>query len=54
MKSSPDMFKFYVVLAGRDTAGPPRKGESSKPHPYKKGTKIEGPSENVGFNRKTV
>ena len=53
-KSSPDMFNFYVVLAGRDTAGIPHKGKNSKPHHYKKGTKIEGPSENMGFNGKTV
>ena len=35
-KSSPDMFNFYVVLAGRDTAGIPHKGKNSKPHHYKK------------------
>ena len=40
------MFNFYVVLPGCDTAGLPRAGENSKPHHYKKGTKIEGPSEN--------
>ena len=53
-KLSPDMFNFYVVLAGPDTAGIPHKGKNSKPHPYKKSTKIEGPSENMGFNGKTV
>ena len=30
------MFNFYVVLAGRDTAGIPHKGKNSKPHHYKK------------------
>ena len=38
-KSSPDMFKFYVVLAGHDMvtdAGRiPRAGANSKPHHYK-------------------
>ena len=34
-KSSPDMFNFYVVLAGRDTAGLPHIGKNSKPHRYK-------------------
>ena len=48
------MFNFYVVLAGRDTAGLPSAGENSKPHHYKKSTKIEGPSENMCFNGKTV
>ena len=45
--ASPDMFNFYVVLAGCDTSGLPRAGENSKPHHYKKSTKIEGPSENM-------
>ena len=49
-KSSTDMFIFYVVLAGRDTAGLLDKGEYSKPHRYRKSTKIEGPSENMFFN----
>ena len=53
-KASPDMFNFYVVLAGRDTEGLLRAGENSKPYDYKKSTKIEGPSENMGFNGKTV
>ena len=48
------MFNFYVVLPGCDTAGLPRAGENSKPHHYKKSTKIEGPSENMCFNGKTV
>ena len=48
------MFNFYVLLTGRDTAGLSHKGENSKPHHYKKGTKIERPSENMGFNGKTV
>ena len=48
------MFNFYVVLAGRDTSGLPHKGETSKPHQYKKGTKKEGASENMGFNGKTT
>ena len=52
--ASPDMFNFYVVLAGRDTAGLPHAGENSKPHHYKKSTKIEGPFENMCFNGKTV
>ena len=30
------MFNFYVVWAGRDTAGIPHKGKNSKPHHYKK------------------
>ena len=29
------MFKFYVVLTGRATAGLPRAGKNSKPHHYK-------------------
>ena len=52
--ASPHMFNFYVVLPGCDTAGLPRAGENSKPHLYKKSTKIEGPSENMCFNGKTV
>ena len=48
------MFNFYVVLAGCDTAGLPRAGENSKLHHYQKSTKIEGPSENMCFNGKTV
>ena len=48
------MFNFYVLLTGRDTAGLSHKGENSKPHHYKKGTKIERPSENMGFNGKSV
>ena len=52
--ASPDMFNFYVVLAGCDTAGLPRAGKNSEPHHYKKTTKIKGPSENMGFNGKTV
>ena len=52
--ASPDMFKFYLVLAGPDAAGLPRAGENSKPHHYEKSTKNEGPSENMGFNEKTV
>ena len=32
---SPHVFNFYVVLAGRDTAGLPCAGENSKPHAYK-------------------
>ena len=50
----PDMFNFYVVLAGRDTAGLPRAGENSKPHDFKQSTKNEGPFGNMGFNGKTV
>ena len=53
-KASPDMFNFYVVLAGHNTAGLPRAGENSKPYHYKRSTKIEGPFENMGFNGKTV
>ena len=34
--ASPDIFNFYVVVAGSDTAGLPRVGENSKPHVYKK------------------
>ena len=50
------MFNFCEVFVGRDTAGLPRAGENSKPHHYKKRTKIEGPPENInmGFKRKTV
>ena len=33
--ASPDLFNFYVVLVGCDTAGLPRAGENSKPHHYK-------------------
>ena len=51
--ASPDMFNFYVVLAGRETAGLPRAGENSKPH-NDKSTKLEGLSENMCFNGKTV
>ena len=51
-----DMFNFYVVLAGCDTAGLPRAGENSKPHHCRKSakTKIAEHSENMGFNGKTV
>ena len=52
--ASPDIFNFYVVLAGRDTAGLPCAGENPKPHHYKKSKKIEGPSENMCFDGKTV
>ena len=45
---------FILALGGRDTAVLPRVGENSKPHHYKKGTKIEGHSEKMGFNGKTV
>ena len=48
------MFNLYVVLPGCDTAGLPRAGENSKPYLYKKSTKIEGPSEIMCFNGKTV
>ena len=38
-RSSPDMFNFYLVLAGHDMitdiAGLPRAGANSKPHHYK-------------------
>ena len=33
--SSPDMFNFYVVLAGHYKAGLARAGENSQPHHYK-------------------
>ena len=52
--SSLDIFNFYVVLAGCDPAGLPRAGKNSKPHHYKNVPKIEGPSENMWFNGKTV
>ena len=48
------MFNFYVVLTGRDTAGLPRSRKNSKPRDYKKSTKREGPSENMGLNGKTI
>ena len=49
------MFNFYVVLASRDTAWlPHRAGENSKPHHYKKSTKTERLSENMGFNGKSL
>ena len=35
-------------------AGLPRDGAKTKAHNYKKMTKSEGPSENMGFNVKTV
>ena len=47
------MFNFYVVLAGRDTAGLLYAGENSKPS-LQNSTKIEGLSENMCFNGKTV
>ena len=41
--ASLDMFNFYVVLVGRDTAGLPHAGANSKPHHYKqKVQKFEG------------
>ena len=40
-KSILDMFNFYVVLAGCDTAGLTHKGENSKIHPYKKVQKMK-------------
>ena len=59
-KASPDKFNFYVVLAGLDKVnglprdGLPRAGANSKPHDYKKRINTEGPSEDMGFNGKTV
>ena len=56
-KSSPDTFKFYVVLAGDDkaTGGGRATGCGRKlkaPSLQTKGTINEGPPENMGFNGK--
>ena len=58
-KSSPDMFKFYAILAGHNKvtdAGSATTGRRKfkTPSLQTKSTKIEGPSENKGFNGKTV
>ena len=50
--ASPDMFNVYVVLVGRDTAELPSAGANSKPHHYKKSSKIERLSENMGLTGK--
>ena len=54
-KSSPDMFNFYVDLAGKDmvadASGTTRAGAKSMPMITNKITKNEGPLEKNGFQR---
>ena len=59
MKSSPDVFNFYVVLAGHDMVTDATRATTCR-RKFKatqlqtKMTKNEGPSENLGFIVKTV
>ena len=58
-KSSPDMFNFYVVLAGHDKVSDERRASTCrlkfKASAFKtKTTKNEGPLENLGFKVKTA
>ena len=48
------MFNFYVVVLVVTQQGYHAHAKNSKPHRYKKSTKIEKPSEHMGFNGKTV
>ena len=58
-KVSPDMCNIYVVLASHDKATDAGRAATCKrifkaPSLQTKSTKIEGPSENMAFNGKTV
>ena len=58
-ESSPDMFNFYVVLAGHDKVSDAGKATTCRrkfkaPSLQTKCTKKEGPPENMGFKGKTV
>ena len=57
--SSPDMFSLYVVLTSHDTVTVVGRASIfrlnfNSPSLQTKSTKNEGPSENMGFNGKTV
>ena len=57
-KSSPDLFNFYVVLAGHDMVTVAGRAtmctRNIKAHDFKQSTRSEGPFEDMGFNGKTV
>ena len=59
-KASPDKFNFYVVLAGlvmtrsMTLARLASADAILEHHHYRKTTKAEGPSENMGFNGKCL
>ena len=58
-KSSPDMFNFYVVLAGHAKVSDADRATTCRrkfkaPSLQTKGTKNGGPSENRGYNGKLV
>ena len=58
-KASPDMFIFYVVLAGHDNVNDAGRSATSRrkfkaPSLETKYTKNEGPFENMGFNGKSL
>ena len=58
-KSSPDLFNFYVVLAGHDMVTDAGRVTTCRrkikaPWFQTKSTKNEGLSENMGFNGETV
>ena len=58
-KSSPDVFNFYVVLAGHDMVTDASRATTCRlkfdaPSLKTKSTKNEGPPENMGFKGKTV
>ena len=58
-KSSPDMFNLYVVLTSHDTVTDVGRASFFKRNfnsssLQTKSPKNEGPSENMGFNGKTV
>ena len=55
-KSSPDMFNFYVVLAGHDKVSDATmcRLKIKAPSLQTKSTKNEGHSENMGFDGKTI
>ena len=58
-KSSPDMFNFYVVLAGHDIVTDTDRATTCRckfkaPSLQTKSRKNEGHSENMGFNGKTI
>ena len=58
-KSSPDMFNFYVVMAGHDDVTDAGRATTCRrkfkaPSLQTKSTKNEGHSENMGFNGKTI
>ena len=57
--SIPDMFNFYVTLAGHDMVNDAGRAahvlaQNQRPMITNESAKKEGPSENMGFNGKTV